>query len=356
MKKRRNFTFLIVIIAASLLLTACTGGSLAGTSWPGVTLAQDKVYVAYGAFVAAVNLKDGSMAWRHPADKAENGVSYYAAPQLVDNQLIVGDFNGGLHSLDPGGGTEKWKFSTGTVSHFVGPVLGLGNLILAPASDHYVYAVDPQGKLSWKFQTGQGIWAQPAADKDHIYLASLDHYLYALPLTGGNPVWKSSIVSAVVSGPVLGSDGNLYLGTIGKEVLAVNAANGKVVWRYTTADAIWSQPALADGVIYIGDLSGSVYAIDQKSGALKWKVDMGSAVIASAAISSKGIVAVSEGGSVVLVSSDGQKVWTRSINGKLYTTPAVNADKIVIGVTSGEQVLVAFDLQGNQLWTFAFPK
>jgi outer membrane protein assembly factor BamB len=68
------------------------------------------------------------------------------------------------------------------------------------------------------------------------------------------------------------------------------------------------------------------------------------------------VVAATETGDVVLVSFDGVKQWTRSIEGKLYGQPAIGEDRIVVSVMGGENLLVAFDFRGNQVWTFAPPK
>ena len=53
-----------------------------------------------------------------------------------------------------------------------------------------------------------------------------------------------------------------------------------------------------------------------------------------------------------MVSIDGIKQWTRSVEGKLYGDPVVGTDLIVVAITGGEQLLVAYDFKGNEEWTF----
>ena len=50
--------------------------------------------------------------------------------------------------------------------------------------------------------------------------------------------------------------------------------------------------------------------------------------------------------------ADRSPLWTRTINGKLYTTPVVSSDKIVVAVTRGDALLQAYDLAGNPVWSF----
>jgi len=50
--------------------------------------------------------------------------------------------------------------------------------------DDYLYAITPDGKLKWKFQTGYDISSSPAIGQDGtIYVGSSDRYLYAIQTT-----------------------------------------------------------------------------------------------------------------------------------------------------------------------------
>ena len=50
--------------------------------------------------------------------------------------------------------------------------------------------------------------------------------------------------------------------------------------------------------------------------------------------------------------SDRSPLWTRTLDGKLYTTPVVSSDKIVVAVTKGQALLQAYDSAGNPVWSF----
>jgi outer membrane protein assembly factor BamB len=80
-------------------------------------------------------------------------------------------------------------------------------------------------------------------------------------------------------------------------------------------------------------------------------------VIGSGAIAQDGIIYVTEAGQVYDLSySNGQKLWTHTINGKLYTSPVIVGDKIVIAITSGDKLLTVLDSKGNETWSFVVPK
>ena len=56
----KKFLFLTAALLAVILLSGCTGGSVRGNTWPGLSATNDVAYLADGPFVYAINLKDGT--------------------------------------------------------------------------------------------------------------------------------------------------------------------------------------------------------------------------------------------------------------------------------------------------------
>uniref|UniRef100_UPI003467EF7C Cell surface protein n=1 Tax=synthetic construct TaxID=32630 RepID=UPI003467EF7C len=79
--------------------------------------------------------------------------------------------------------------------------------------DHYLYAINPNGKLKWKFETGGSVHSSPAIGQDGtIYVGSNDHYLYAIN-PNGKLKWKFETGGSVHSSPAIGQDGTIYVGS-----------------------------------------------------------------------------------------------------------------------------------------------
>ena len=75
--------------------------------------------------------------------------------------------------------------------------------------------------------------------------------------TGGNVAFSSA---AVASGVV-------YIGSLDRNVYALNASTGAKLWSYTTGGPIYySSPAVVNGVVYVGSSDGNVYAFGLKKG------------------------------------------------------------------------------------------
>jgi outer membrane protein assembly factor BamB len=354
MKKNRIF-FCMFIAIAGIFAVACSG--TAPGSWPGLTANQDSTFVSNNSFIYAIHTSDGTLSWKFPA-AAVSGQSFFAAPILSPDgtQLIAGNFETTLYSLDPTNGNQKWSF-TGAKGRWIGPVLITADTIYAPSSDDNLYALDLQGVLKWVFNTRGAIWSQPVTDGKTIYLTSMDHYLYAIQPLDGKKIWAIDLGTAIVSAPLLDQNGNLYVGTLGNEVLAVQASDGKILWRTTTLSSIWSSPVLQNSILYLSDLTGQIYAISGDKGAILWQHKVSGLVIGSPIFTSKGLVVGDETGNLTALDLNGNSLWSKAFNGKLYTSPVYQSSLILVTISSSsDNLVVALDVDGNQKWAFIPPK
>ena len=76
-------------------------------------------------------------------------------------------------------GSPAWSLA---LSHDItNPVIARDGTIYVGSSDHFVYAISPNGKIKWKFKTGGKITAAPAVGPSGtVYVASEDGKLYAI--------------------------------------------------------------------------------------------------------------------------------------------------------------------------------
>lgn len=348
MKAKYTLTILMLVIAA-MLLTAC-GGAVPSNSFPGVSAAGDVVFLANAGEVDAIRIADGVLDWKYPAEKAEAGRYYFAAPIMVGDFLLFGDYKDSLHGLDARSGSQQWVYDQ--AERWVASPLVVGEVVVAPNANKNVYGFDRTGKLLWKFGSNEDFWAQPASDGKLAYVAGMDHFLYAIDPLNGDMVWKSDLGGAMAYPAVVGED-VLYQTTIANELIAVNLTDGSIVWRYQTENAVWMQPVLRQGVLYLGDVKGNVYAVDATKGTLNWKTPLENEVlIGTPAMLENGVMFSSETGNMILVDYNGVRQWHRTVEGKLYSGVVLANDTLLVGVTRGKQTLVAYDLNGNLKWSY----
>jgi outer membrane protein assembly factor BamB len=339
------FTFVI----GAMLLSAC-GGVMGASSWPGITATEETVYVAYATDVLAINAGNGTQVWRYP-EKADGRRNFFAPPALNGEQLLVGDYTNVLSAISRQNGTERWAFD-GAEGRFIGSPLVVDGMILAPSNDHHLYALNDLGQMQWKFEAGHGLWGSPAADGEVVYLPSMDHNLYALRMSNGQEIWRVDTGGSIVHSPELSDDGRIYVGTLANEVLALDT-NGNIRWRIPTDNAVWTRPTLHDGTLYFGDLDGTIYAVTADSGSVVWRKNLGSgAVVGSAVVLDDQIIFGTENGQLYAFGPGGESRWNQPFNGKLYSSPVISGNRVIIGIVQGDNLVVALDSNGSELWRF----
>src|SRR5207237_4258721 len=146
---------------------------------------------------------------------------------------------------------------------------------------------------SWSYQTGGGVSGTPVVSVGTVYAGSADGRMYALREADGQVVWSLAAgqVSSNACNATFGIDstaaiveGRLYFGAANASLYAVNAADGNLIWRAQLADAsrgfhLWSSPLVFDGKVYVGLAShcdatcvrGSVVALNAADGSVLWQ-------------------------------------------------------------------------------------
>jgi len=210
------------------------------SGWSGVANDADTVYLSANQFVYAIDINDGSQKWKYPPDKPQGNKTFFAAPVLTDDgQLLVGSYDYSLYSLDPASGTQKWSFPTH--NRIVGSPLVTKDWIYLPSTDNRLYQIDHKGKPGWEFVAGGPLWSTPVASEkcNCVYLTSMDHKVYAVDVGTGESIWDEDLGTSILYSPVLSADGQLYVTTLGGDVVALDALTGNVIWRKTYSE-IWA--------------------------------------------------------------------------------------------------------------------
>jgi putative membrane protein insertion efficiency factor len=356
--KLKLLILLPILLLAAGLLSACGGSSYyTPTNWPGLAVDETTAYVAFNQHVYAVDLNTGAEKWRFPS-KAENKMTFYSDPVLTpDGQLLVASYNHFLYSLNPATGTQNWVFEQAKNLLVASPLV-TENGIFITSTDGSLYALDFKGKALWNFKTGAAIWSQPVTDGacNCVFVASLDHYVYSVDINTGQKIWQSEDLNgALVGTPAYSeSDHMLYIGTFDQELLALDAGNGQVRWRFATEAWVWSGPAIADGVLYFGDQQGNFYALNSTTGEDLWSIQPqpGSPIVTTPLIAGDQIYFSSTAGQVYAVNNQGGVTWEQVISGKLYARPIVAGELVLVTPMENDALLIALQQSGAQARSF----
>ncbi len=245
---------------------------------------------------------------------------------------------GGRHvyAVDPQG-EIRWSYETPVRNFFISsPAVASDGTIYVGGDDHSLHAIDRHGSPRWTFKTENLIRAPPSIGADGtIYVPSHDGRLYAVNRDGSER-WSVVVMrpppgfedsrAAVDSPPSIGPDGAIYV--LGRGLFAINP-DGSIRWHFHSGTSGYrTTPILgADGNVYLG--SGVAVTALDAHGRLLWDYNPGDArdssparlhVLASPAIGVDGtIIATSfsetDGGTIHGI------VETESANGGYAGSP-----------------------------------
>ena len=356
--KPKHLLLISTLLLFSLFISACSSAAYASTGFYGLTTSTDTAFLAAGSQVHAIDLNTHTEKWLYPANKNNKG--FYANPVLTsDGQLLVAGYDGNLNGVDPASGSLKHNFS-GSANRLVASPLVIGNTIYQPSTDGNIYAIDLSSFSGHKFaSTGGPIWASPVTDSNCgcIYIASMDHRVYKFDAIKGTELSKSiDLGGSVVGTPAVGLDGTLYVGTFGKQMIALNTSDLSVKWTFDTKDWVWSGPALANNVLYFGDLSGNFYALNINDRSAYFpQLQVGKPVVDTPLVSGDKIYFTAESDSLYIADTTGN-ISSKVIGGTIYSAPALAGDTILVTPSGFSSQLVALSLDGTQKWAFPPPK
>jgi len=354
-----------MVLFGAVLLSACTGGAVRGTTWPGLAANGGVAYLADGPLVYAINVKDGKELWHYP-EKAGSKQVFYSTPVVTADGLVIIGSAGTDHSLiainpndinpETKSPVAAWTF-TGAKDHWVAAPLIIDNLLFAPNSDGNLYVLDLSDGNSAKqavktVKLSGRLWAQPVTDGKRVFFTSLDHSIFGVDLQTYE-YWEQDLAGAIPGSPVLGSDGMLYVGSLAAQLEKFDPATGNHQSVLDSKNWIWSTPALDGDALYFGDLEGNFYSFNTSTGELNWApLQPDGPITASPLILGDNILLATESGGIFEINKEGQsKLWSQP-GGSIYTTPVLAGDLILVAPLGADNYLYAFGEDGHQAWVF----
>ena len=208
------------------------------------------------------------------------GGQVWSTPAVSDGIVYVGSLDQYLYavSLDreiPAGESRLlWKYKTdgavmGSPIVLDGPS---GKMVVAGSVDRKMYALGASdGELIWSFTGDDWIWADPVADEEHIYVASMSGTVYALDRSG-NLVWETKLEdgSPVVSRPVVQGE-DIVVATDEGKLFRLDTGNGQRVGGFhDLSGRVKASPSILGGNVFVGVEDNSVRGIDLEDWREAW--------------------------------------------------------------------------------------
>lgn len=215
---------------------------------------------------------------------------------------------------------------------------------------------DVSEKISpvWTFSAQDEIRGSANCEKGVIYFGSYDHNLYALNAATGKLLWKYTADGGIVTKPAVAGD-TVCFGCEDHRLHVLSARNGSIQWTYFTKGPVHSSPVIAHGHIFIGSDDGSVHAINLSSGRGVWQTNTGAPVRSTPLLTSDAIYVGNEGGDLLCLDFRGNYKWRFKARRAITSTPILADNLILVG--SLDAFIYAIDAKSGWLiWRFRMGK
>jgi outer membrane protein assembly factor BamB len=239
-----------------------------------------------GDEVVALSVKDGSQRWRFRTVGEDMPSPVYDRGRIV---FANGDWH--AYALRADNGAQLWQQDIGGVSTMASATLAGGNVLVAACTDGIrnsnMIALKPDsGQIAWQSPYGH-CDASPTYADGKIFTADVEPgslkyvgrtIVAALDPKTGKAIWTYR-APEMGMWTTLGSDEAAIAGTydngtyyqaapLDDQLIAFNAANGKIRWSLRTAGPVKMSPVVKNGRVYVGDTVGLFYIIDSATGKL----------------------------------------------------------------------------------------
>ena len=315
-------------------------GVLANSAWPKFHGNAQNTGLGFGAGA------NGALKWSYTTGSLIGASS----PSIgSDGTIYIGSWDQYLYALNTNG-TLKWKFLTSSTI-YSSPTIASDGTIYITSTDGNFYAVHPNGTLSWQFATGGFSNSAPAIGTDGtIYIPSLDHSLYALT-PSGSMKWSFNLGNVSGASPAIGPDGTVFLPSDDEFLYAIRP-DGSLKWAYYAGAGIATVSVGSDGTVYEGSEDNHLSAIDS-TGNLKWKFTAGDWVNTCPAIGSDGtIYAGSRDHNLYALRPDGTLKWKYATGDQILdSSPSIGSDGTVY-FGSADHYLYAINSSGSLKWRY----
>jgi outer membrane protein assembly factor BamB/tRNA A-37 threonylcarbamoyl transferase component Bud32 len=209
-------------------------------------------------------------------------------------------------------------------------------------------------KPLWVFQCEDEIRGAPLYYEGSIYIGSYDNNLYSVNAADGKLNWKYATEGGVVTRPAA-FEGDIYFGSEDKRLHVVNARTGKVNWTYYTEGRVRSSPRIAEGHVIFGSDDQHIHAVNLTSGRAAWRFETAAPIRSTPYVAHETVFVGCENGDFYCVDFRGEMKWHYKAKMAITSSPT-EADGVVY-FGSLDSSFYALDAKaGWVIWRFRMGK
>lgn len=113
---------------------------------------------------------------------------------------------------------------------------------------------------------------QPAGDGNRVYAASVDGNVVAIDPASGRAVWRSDLDIELSAGPGVG-EGLVVVGAADGYLVALDSNSGAEMWRANVTGESLSRPVIKDDVVITMTIDNRLRAVSAFDGSERWTIE-----------------------------------------------------------------------------------
>lgn len=219
------------------------------------------------------------------------------------------------------------------------PPLPVDRDLIVASWDGSVRRVTQQGALLWQMALGDVVDAPLAGDGTRIFGQNWGREIFALDAADGRKLWSVTYAASPADdhrqGGVVVAGAALLVPVWNGTLLALDPATGSELWRAVTPGPLRAPPTVAGERIYLPGGDGVLRCFDRKGTEL-WRWSGGSPQLAAVALAAGNPVVVDRSGVVTALDPFGQVRWQRPLAEICYyAAPIVRGDALYVATAAG---------------------
>jgi outer membrane protein assembly factor BamB len=226
-----------------------------------------------------------------------------------------------------------------------------------PAKSMGQLALGEQPKRAWQASINGGsnrerMAAAPVVAENKLFVTDVTATIHAFAADSGAALWSAGITegklnkAARFGGGVSYDDGKLYATDGVGDVVAMSAADGKILWRAKPGAPLRGSPTVANGAVYVLTQDNQVFSLNQTDGKVQW--------VQSGTLETQGVFGVAapavSQGTVVSGFSSGELSAYRYENGRILWQDALSRTSITTSVSSLSDIDAAPVIDGGRVY------
>ena len=260
-------------------------------------------------------------------------------PTLGYGRMYLAQQKGLFFALNAKTGLVSWRKSLGRCAAS-SPTVGKGVVYQSymhpvvcaqgqAGADGFVVAWDAKtGKERWRYKTAP-VESSPLLRGKRLFFGSWDHGVHAINAKNGRRIWRFQADNEVNTSAAYWR-GRIFIASDSGTLYALSAKTGRLLWsaqsksRFGGREFWYATPTVAYGRVYIGNTDGTMYVFGAKSGKLLWARPLGTYIYGAAAVSNRRVfVGTYDGKFYALDAATGDTIWQIDAHGAVHAAPTV---------------------------------